>query len=33
MTALHRGRLPLSEAPEGFRLSDASEAVKVVLTP
>ncbi|MFV8131943.1 hypothetical protein [Streptomyces syringium] len=26
-------RLPLSEAPEGFRLSDAGEAVKAVLTP
>ncbi|MGI5532565.1 hypothetical protein ACQEVX_35890 [Streptomyces syringium] len=29
----HRGRLPLAEAPEGSRLSDAGEAVKVVLTP
>lgn len=29
----YRGRLPLPEAPERFRLSDAGEAVKAVLTP
>ncbi|MEU2516080.1 hypothetical protein [Streptomyces syringium] len=34
-TDLHpyRSRLPLSEAPEGLQLSDAGEAVNVVLTP
>ena len=26
-------RLPLSEAPEGYRLFDAKEAMKVVLDP